>query len=190
MKYRLDLDDEPGFEGWAFLHFHTLTPGYAFADSLNQLYDYRLTRIDDMVLDGIPWPLFRHEDPMRHLVIFMAERPSSTADTPWDAGDKLLIVKGEIAETVVHGIYADFTDTPIVDEGDLLARDHAALLDSLLQDFTVANQLDFETIPASRKAQKECTLVIQQCDAILNHIEQHHLDLSDEERMRMELIGH
>ncbi len=189
MKYKLDLDTGPDFEGWAFIHFHSSTPGYAFADSLNRLYDYSLARIDDMELDGNAWPFYRYEDTTRHLVFFLAERPAAEGDLPWEAGDKLLIVKGDTAERETDDICADFTDNSTYDEGDLLARDHAELLAMLLADFTVANRLDFETEPLSRKAQKERAAVMQHCDAILTHIEQHHLDLSDDERMRMELMG-
>lgn len=189
MKYKLDIDDEPDFEGWAFLHFHTLSPGYAFADCLNRLYDFRLARIDDMELEGGTWPLYRYADALEQQLVFLAERPAQ-ADLPWDAGDKLLIVKGETAESTVRAICSDFTEEVTVDEGDLLARDHADLLATLLEGFTVANRLDFETTPLSRKAQKERAAVMQLCDAMLAHIEQHHLDLSDEERMRMELMGH
>ena len=83
-------------------------------------------------------------------------------------------------------IYADFTNNTVVDEGDLLAQEHADLLEALLTDFTVVNVLDFTSTPATRKAIKERQTVQQHCDKILAYIEQKRLDLSEEERMRLE----
>lgn len=188
MRYKLELeDDEFDFEGWAFLHFHTTMPGYAFADCLNRLYDYRLARVDDMTLDGVAWPLYRFEEPLHHSIFFLVERPVQAVEAAWEAGDKVLVVKGETAESLAHDIYSDFTVATDVPEGDLLAREHADLLDELLADFTVVNLLDFSTPPATRKAAKERLVVQQHCDAILTHIEQQHLDLSEVVRMRMEM---
>lgn len=186
MKYKLDIEeDEYCFEGWAFLHFHTLMPGYAFADRLNRLYDYRLERLDDMPLEGKDWPFYRYEDALGKTLFFLVERPVTAAAAPWDAGDKIFLVKGENAEKVVQHIYADFTNNAAYDEGDLLAREHADLLEALLTDFTVVNVLDFTTTPATRKAVKERQLVQQYCDNMLAYIEQKHLDLGEEERMRL-----
>lgn len=187
MKYKLDLDDELyDFDGWAFVHFHTTAPGFAFADGLNRLYNYRLARIDDMVLDDVQWPFYRHEDGVRHLRFFLIERPVGATAAPWDPTDKLLIIKGENAAQEASLIYSDFTAAAKYDDGDLLAREHAELMDTLLSNFTMANLLDFTTTPASRKATKERSLVMQHCDALLAYIEQKHLDLSDEERLRLE----
>ncbi|MBP5527124.1 MAG: hypothetical protein J6X79_01575 [Bacteroidales bacterium] len=190
MKYKLEIEDDLfDFEGWAFLHFHTSMPGYAFADCLNRLYDYRLARVDDMTsLEG-QWPVYRYEDAVSHQIFFLVERPAAAVDAPWEAGDKLLVVKCENAETVAHHIFADFTSNAAVDEADLLAREHAALLEDLLAEFTVVNILDFSAPVASRKAAKERQLVQQHCDGILAYIEQQHLDLSDEERMRLERLS-
>lgn len=187
MKYKLDIEEcENYFEGWAFLHFHTLMPGYAFADRLNQLYDYRLARLDDMTIDGTDWPFYRYKDALGKTFFFLVERPVTANAAPWDAGDKILLVKGENAETLVQHIYADFTNNTVVDEGDLLAQEHADLLEALLTDFTVVNVLDFTSTPATRKAIKERQTVQQHCDKILAYIEQKRLDLSEEERMRLE----
>jgi len=188
MKHKMELEDMGfDFEGWAFLHFHSKLPAYAFADSLNRLYDYRLARVDDVPLCDAEWPLYRYELPQNQYLVFLVERPAMAVDAAWDAGDKLLIVKGETAELMARRIYADFTDSVEVDEGDLLAREHADILAKLLSDFTVVNMLDFEAQPSTRKAAKEFHMVQQYCDAILAHIEQSHLDLSDEVRMRLEM---
>lgn len=183
MKYKLTLDDDaPLFEGWAFLLFRSTEPAYSFADTLNRLYDYRLTRVDDLVLDGISWPLFLHHDPVRHLHFFLAEQPPTVSGTPWSPCDKLLIVKGETADHIVSDIHLDFTAPAAYDQADLLAREHAALLDTLLADFTVAIPLDFQSEPPSRKAAKERALAEQYCNSILTHIDSRRLDLTPEER--------
>ena len=188
MKYKLDLDDTPyDFEGWAFVHFHTTRAGYAFADGLNRLYDYSLARIDDMPLNDAAWPLFRYEDSVRHLLFFLLERPAAATAAPWDPSDKLLVIKGENATPEAERVYHDFTDGATVEEGDLLAHEHAELMAALQADFTVAGLLDFSITPASRRAIKERTAVMQHCDSILAYIEQKHLDLGTEERMRLEM---
>lgn len=187
MKYKLEIEDEEyDFEGWAFLHFHTLMPGYALASSLNRLYDYGLVRVDDMSLDGADWPLYRYEDALGKQLFFLIERPSTAVGAPWEVGDKLFVVKGENAESEARRIVSDFTDSTAVAEGDLLAREHADLLDNLLADFTVVNMLDFSA-PISRRAGKDRALVQRHCDTILAYIEQNHLDLSEEELMRLEM---
>ena len=184
MKHKFTLDDdEPLFEEWSFLLFRSSEPAYSFADTLNRLYDYRLARVDDMMLDGVAWPLFQHHDPVRHLLFFLAEQPPTAVGTPWAARDKLLIVRGETADNIVGAIHLDFTAPPPFDQADLLAREHAALLDSLLADFTVALPLDFATQPTTSKAAKERALAEQYCNAILTHIETRRLDLSPEERI-------
>ena len=183
MKFKLDIEDDAlDFEGWAFLHFHSIMPGYVFADSLNRLYDYDLTRIDDMVLEGAAWPMFRYENAVQHCLFFLVERPAAATEAPWEAGDKLLVIKGEHAETVARDIFADFTGNAVYDEADLLAREHADLLDSLLAAFTVVNILDFSTAPVSRKAVKERQQVQECCDTMLAYIEQKRLDLTGMER--------
>jgi len=188
MKYKLEIEEEEfDFEGWAFLHFHTLLPGYALASILNRLYDYSLVRLDDMELDDIDWPFYRYEDSLGKQMVFLVERPAAAVEAPWDGGDKLLVFKSENAEAEARRIVDDFTGSPVIDEGDLLAREHADLLDNLLANFTVVNLLDFSTPPVSRKAQKERLLVQRHCDTILAFIEQNHLDLNDEERMRLEM---
>ena len=188
MKYKLELEEEEYcFEGWAFVHFHTMLPGYALANSLNQLYEYRLERLDDMPLDDANWPLYRYEDTWGKLLFFLIERPSTTLAAPWDTGDKVLIIKGENSAAAARNIFSDFTGTPEVAEGDLLAREHVDVLNELLSSFTVVNLMDFEAQPTSRKAIKERAVVQEHCDKILAYIEQKHLDLSDEERWRLEI---
>ena len=188
MKYKLDLDDELfDFEGWAFVHFHTATPGYILADTLNRLYDLRLQRIDDMMLDDNPWPLFRHEDTVRHLIYFLTEHhvPPPASALPWGPGDKLLVIKGDNADPEARFIQTDFSQPPTDDDGDLLAREHAQLLDRLLATFTVASRLDFDTPPSNRRAAKERTALQQLLNTMLTYIEQQHLDLSHDEQLHL-----
>lgn len=189
MKYKLEIEEEEyGFEGWAFLHFHTLQPCYALANNLNGLYDYRLERMEDMSLEGVGWPLYRYEDTVGRMLFFLVERPAGAVDAPWDANDKVFLLKGENADTVARHILADFTERLDIDDGDLLAREHADLLEELLAEFTVVNLLDFESATSSRKAAKERVLVQDYCDKILAYIERKHLDLSEEEKWRIELM--
>ena len=182
MKYKLDIeDDSTGFDGWAFVHFHSPTPGYLLADSLNSLYDYRLARIDDMPLDDGDWPLYRHEDNVRHMVMFLVERPATLLGE-----DKLLVIKGKNAAAEAWHIHTDFATPPDCDEGDLLGQEHADILGALLADFTVATMLDFDSVPSSRAAAKERLAMQQMCDNMLNYIEQRHLDLTGEELLQMQ----
>lgn len=188
MKLKLDLEEQDyAYEGWAFMLFHTSVPNYIFADSLNGLYGYRLSRIDDMVLDGSSWPLYRFDDSLhRRLIVFLAERPADAADAPWEAGDMLLVIKGENAASEAEAIYDDFTSSKRCEEGDLLASEHRERLQDLLAGFTMAFVLDFDDSGLSRKAQKEQALIRQHCDLILNYIEEQHLDLGDDIRRRIE----
>ncbi len=180
-KHTLTLDLDSPFEGWAFLLFRTPHPAYAFADILNRLYDYRLARTDDLILHDTPWPLFLHHDPIRHLLFFLVQQPLSATGTPWAPGDKLLLVRGDNADSITHTIHRDFTSPPLADPADLLATEHADLLHTLLSDFSVAIPLDFDTVPASPKAVKEQALAQRYCNLILDHIESHRLDLSPDE---------
>lgn len=186
MKFKLEPDElDSGFEGWAFLLFRSPAPAYLFADILNRLYDYRLSRIDDMQIENSAWPFFVHDDPVKHLYFYLTEQPSTAIVTPWSAGDKLLVIKGDAAPKVASSIHSDFSSTPHYDEGDLLAKEHARLLDTLQQEFTVAILLDFDTPATTKKAAKEWALAEHYCDTVIGHIEANHLDLSVEERMRL-----
>ena len=72
MKYKLEIEEEEyAYEGWAFLHFHTLLPGYALANALNRLYDYSLERLDDMPSEDGRWPLYRFEDTVGKMLYFL-----------------------------------------------------------------------------------------------------------------------
>lgn len=186
MRYKMDTDDAASsLEGWAFLLFHSQWPCYAFADQLNQLYDYRLTRIDDMLIDDIQWPFFTHADTVGHTHFFLAERPLNAKGAPWEPGDKLLAIKGDNAGQVAQFIHKDFTSESRIDDGDLLASEHAMQMGLLLADFTVASLIDFDATELSRKAQRELASTELFCERILAYIEGHHLDLGEAERMRI-----
>ena len=184
MKYKLDMEESlDDFEDWAFLLFHTSAPVHLFADSLNQLYDCRLSRIDNLVVADAEWPFFQHDDPVRHLKYFLAERPASAVAAPWEPGDKLLAIKGESAAYVAEDIYADFTEPANVDPADLLARQHADLIDELLAGFTMVSLLNLDSEPPKRSAAaKQRLLVSQFCSDMLEYIDTHHLDLTEDER--------
>ena len=187
MKHKLPLDDYGlDFEGWAFLLFHTTSPVHLFADTLNRLYDIQLSRIEDLFLAVTPWPFFLHDDPVRHLKYFLAERPAAAANAPWEPGDKLLAIKGENAVSVAKDIYADFTNTAAVDPADLLAKERADLIGELLAGFTMVTLLDLsadtDLRPSSSKQRQQ---VEQLCSDLLEYIETKHLDLSDDERIAL-----
>lgn len=190
MKYKLDLDDcDSPLDGWAILHFRTQQPAYAFADCLNRLYGYRLRRLDDMPLEGAQWPFYHHEDTVGHLKYYLVERPPAATGAPWEPGDKLLLIKGDSAPYVADDLYADFTTTAPADDHDLLAREHAECMDSLLANFTVVTllSLDGESDTHSRRGQKERAAMQRHCELILTYIEQQHLDLGAAERLRLAL---
>lgn len=186
MKYKLDLeDDSSAFEGWAFVHIHTSLAGYALADMLNRLYDYQLTRLENLVVEGLEWPLYHHDDTVAHLKYFLLERPLQAE--VWDAGDKLLAIAGDTAEQEADRICSDLTEPAHYDSADLLAQEHAALVDELLASFTVAGILDFgSTEGLSRKALRDRNMAEQYCNRLIESIEIRYLDLGSEDRRRAE----
>ena len=183
MKYKLDpIDLEDDLEGWAFLHFHTSLPSYAFADILNQLYDFQLHRIDNLDIDGTQWPLFHHIDTVAHLKYYLLERPP--AAPIWNTGDMILVMSGDTAQLAAERLYADLSTPTQPNPTDLLALQHAELQEQLFSAFTIASTLSFSDNPSlSRKAQKERTSVQQYCNLIIEAFEKRYLDLADEERM-------
>ncbi len=192
MKYKLEIEEsQVGFEDWAFLLFHTTAPAHLFADSLNQLYDTQLSRIEDLFLAGAPWPFFLHDDPVRHLKYFLAERPAAAVSAPWEPGDKLLAIKGEGAAYAVEDIYADFTEPATVDPADLLAKEHADLIGEMLAGFTMVTLLNLDSEPPKRSSSaKQRMNASQFCSNLLEYIETKHLDLTDDERMRLSDVRH
>lgn len=180
MKYKLDIEDDTPFEGWSFLLFQTSTPSYMLADSLNRLYDYRLTRLDDLEVGAASWPLYTFEDQIAHLKYFLLESPAT--GSAWSNGDKLLAVAGEGAEQETAFLYADFTNPADYDPADLLAAEHAEMLNRLLAGFTVVSPIDFGHTPSPSKrrvAAEQC------CREILDAIEKRHLDMNADERRRL-----
>ena len=186
MKYKLDLDDFGSpFDGWVFLLIHSSLPSFFLANSLDQLYDLPLTRIDDMeIANSGSWTLFHHHDTVRHLKYFLAEAPLQNPSWQWE--DKLLLIKGDSAENVADTIIADFASLAPADPQDLISIQHSQILDQLLQSFTVVSLLDLdmedeERLPAKMRKQR---LALQQsCSSIIDYIEQHRLDLSDDEQL-------
>ncbi len=184
MKFKLDDFGSP-FDGWVFLLIHSPLPSYFLANSIDQLYDCPLARIDDMELpDGGTWTLFHYHDAVRHLKYFLAEAPKQ--NTGWQWEDKLLIIKGDSASNIADTILADFTSSSADDPLDLIGIQRSQLIDQLLQSFTVVSLLDLDmddTTSLPAKMRKQRLALQQSCNDIIDYIEQHQLDLSDDEQM-------
>ena len=156
----LDLDDAmPDFDGYAFLLFGSSSPSYVFVDDLNRLYGLGLTRVSDIMMNDVQWPLFTYYDALTHLHYYLVERPAGSTSTAWPSGDKMLIVRGEGADSRADGIHNEFRNAPQPDDPtDLLAAEHYDMLESFLAAFTVTRRIDptAEADPTmSRKTQKE-----------------------------------
>lgn len=156
----LDLDDEmPDFEGYAFLLFSSTTPSYVFVDDLNRLYGLHLTRTADMELQQQLWPLFCYCDTLARTHYYLVERPASSTSAAWQAGHKMLILRGEDADAKADAIHCEFgSAVPPADPADLLAAEHYTLLENFLSAFTLTQRIDPLAVPdttLSRKAQKE-----------------------------------
>lgn len=184
MKISIGIEDfAPSLDDIAFVLFRSSLPGYAFADSLNRLYDLDFHRIDDIDIDGTPSPFYTHYDTTRHLHYFLVESKDTTICSP---GDKLLLVKGENAPDMAQYISDDFSSPAKPDPADLLAQQHAELLDELLADFTVASLVNADQPQGlSRKAAREHARLQDHYFKILDYIEEHHLDLSESERSHL-----
>ena len=184
--YVLDQDDlPPDFDGWAFLHFRTRRPSYLFADLLNRIYGYALSRLDDVEPGGARWPMYYHFDEVRHLAFFLIECPATASSDLLETGDKVLLVLGEMARAEVDKIYFEMVERHTFDPADLLAVDHATLIDQLLSDFTVARVLDFDQLPQKPAQQRRQRQLADLMDSLLTSIESRQLNLSPTERLRI-----
>ena len=171
-KLVLDLDDELPYEGWAFLHIRTPQPAYAFADGLQRLYGYRFTRIDDLELADAAWPFFIFSDSVLHLKYYLVERPAVALQAPWEAGDKLLFICGDVARREAGRICDDFSSSDPADPLDRLKADHWRLISDYQQRLTMVTMLDFESdMPLSSRAARDRKLMQQYCDKILTIID-------------------
>lgn len=176
----LDLDDEmPDFEGYAFLLFSSTTPSYVFVDDLNRLYGLNLTRAADMEMQQQQWPLFCYYDSLARTHYYLVERPAASTSTAWPSGHKILIVRGEGADTTANNIHNEFRYARRPDDPtDLLAAEHYALLENFLSAFTITQRIDpmAETSPQmSRKAQKEQTELMALLADIVDYIDMNRL---------------
>mgnify|MGYP006872978158 CR=1 FL=1 len=142
----LDLDPQAGrWDGIALILFHSIAPNYAFVDDLNHLYNLRLSRIEDLELNDLQWPLFSFNDTLRHLRYFVIERPASTtgAAPMWTPGHKMMILIGQQAEQQAKTIHDEFSSATTPDDpNDIIAAQHTKLLDNIRSDFTTTTLLD------------------------------------------------
>ena len=174
----LDWDDgESLYDDVSFLLFHSVAPSYAFVDDLNKLYHLNLCRTHDMTLDGKEWPLFTDCDNMMKLDYYLVEKPIAADDGSsfWTGGHKLLIVKGDRAKALVDRIHDEFSSpADSYDETDLLAREHAELLESLRGGFTTTTRITPSLPPSvtlSRKAQRDYNALCHMLEQILDYID-------------------
>ena len=178
--FTLEPDDiMSGFEGYTFLLFSSTLPSYAFVDDLNHLYNLRLTRVDDIPLNEIKWPLFIYHDTHLRLTYYLVERPSGSPSTAWPSNHKMLIVAGEKAKDTIDMIHSEFCGaTEPADPTDLLAAEHYELLSGFLSSFTLTRRID-PMAPIdeqlSRKAQKEQSELDALLTDIVEYIDVHQL---------------
>ncbi|MBR1785455.1 MAG: hypothetical protein IJ760_08495 [Bacteroidales bacterium] len=184
MKHLLEIDTLQALEGWAFVHFRTYKPLHVFVHTLNKLYNINLRRIDDLQMGTDYWPLFHSTDSRHELMYCLLEKNSSDKKTPWENGDKLLIVHGQQAEVEADYICSDISDPLIPPPGDLLAQEHYRLVESMMSDFTLPTVLNLAATASSHRAQKELNNQQQLCNIILSEIERRNLDLTTEELLR------
>lgn len=141
-KYELEADwSTPETDDLALLMFHSVAPHFSFINDLNHLYDFHLSRIEDMELfpDTPAWPLFSSYDPLKQLRCMVAERPAHDSPTApfWTPGHKLMLLRGPVAAETATAIHLDFASSgPAPDPSDLIATAHRALLDEVRADFT------------------------------------------------------
>lgn len=172
----LDLEDDR-WEGIALLMFHSVTPSYAFVDDLNHLYDLGMARIEDLVIEGVQWPLFTHNDPLRQLRYYLVERPTAAATSApfWTPGHKLMILIGQLAGQTAESIHNEFTLSGRPDDpDDIIAARHAELLDDLRSNFTTTTLLDPTAPPPPSlrgKALRDYNALFDIADTILETLD-------------------
>ena len=176
---RLDLDDSASdFDGYAFMLFHTLEPGYAFVDDLNRLYGYALTRIEDLQLHETLWPLYTYDNTLERMRLFLVEKPAAERMMPrWGAGQKLLIARGDDARECLERVYNDFLSSPATPQpGNLAAQRRFDILSQFQQNFTTVTLLDPDAPPPQApKAVRERNETRQLLLAILDYLDIHRL---------------
>lgn len=161
-KFTLELDDDtPELDDVAFLFFHTSIPNYVFVDDMNRLFWLALARQADLNMNGLPWPLFRHHDPMTKLTYLVVERPAGSGGSAphWVEGHKLMIIQGEVAGMRAEQLRDDFSTPPHLNPYSTLAdEERAQILADYQRElvpvslFTPGDNID---TPLSRKAAKE-----------------------------------
>lgn len=172
----LEWDDAPqAADSAAYLLLQTAAPGYILADNLNRLYGIALARTHDLIHpDDTSSPLYRYHDTLARLKYFLVEPINPNPD------DKILLILGESAPDTAAHIFNDLTHTSSVEEGDLLAAEHAALKEELLSDFTIVTLLDFDNLPAKGAAGRRSADLQRRCEDIMEYIERQRLDLDEQ----------
>lgn len=174
----LDIDlESDSHDGSALLLFHSIAPNYAFVDDLNHLYNLRLSRIDDLLLDDTPYPHFTYYDSLHQLQYNLLERPlTANAIAPlWSPGHKMLIITGQLAVQTATNIHNEFNNAPSVPpEDDFIAARHLAILDQLRSNFTTTTLLDPLAAPPSTlrgKALRDYNDLFTMADTILDTLD-------------------
>ena len=174
--HRLDFDDE-GFDDQniAYLFFHTTVPGYVFVDDMNHLYGLSLSRLDDMQMADMEWPLYIYRDGLRQLDYYLIERPacSATFATHWAPCHKMLLIKGENAVETATRICGDFsTPPPPPDPCNPAEVERHNIITTYQEAFTPVTIYDMDA-PAtlSKKVMKERGELENLFTTILDHLD-------------------
>lgn len=157
---KLDIDDYgDDSQNLAYIFFHTTVPGYAFVDDLNHLYRLTLRRLDDLSIEGQPWPLYTYHDLLQKLDYYLIERPSGATNniSHWSQGHKMMIIKGELAMEAATRISDEFvTPLPPPDKCNPMEAERFDILASYQQAFTPVTLYDMNPpTTASKKTLKE-----------------------------------
>ena len=176
--FELDCDDsECQYDNVAFLLFHSVAPSYAFVDDINKLYGLNLSRIEDMNLYGQQWPLFSDRDKMMKLDYYLVEKPlqANICEALWTSGHKLLIVKGDRSAAIVNTIHNEFCSiNDEHDPADILAEEHALLLNNMRSSFTTTTCIDpSQPLPPSlsKKSQRDYNVLCNILEEVLDYID-------------------
>lgn len=172
-EYVLALDPEDEFDGFAYLFFLSAAPTYSFADDLNHLYPISLAREENIIVDGVEWPLYSYYDPVLLLHYYLVERPAqATGFRSWGIGHKLLIIKGSLAADKMDEIESDFTEIPVPPaDTDLLGIERYRLMKALHDDFIPVNRFNPDHIPDDKKSAAATRQLSKAINMILDELD-------------------
>lgn len=99
------------FEDTAVLMFRTSYINYQFVMGLNKAYQLQLSRVDDLDLNGVPYPCFSWGDEYGHLAYVVIERSATNpTDRIFDFYDKMLLVRGFRSWEIQDNIFRDINE--------------------------------------------------------------------------------